>query len=89
MWDQLPTLKLLSGKTLQMPVIGNFGPKNTSLKTVHDYEIHAQKAAQNIFSFADFLPASLHSQLEVDTKGKLTNVRVCKYKNGFSNNFKN
>jgi hypothetical protein len=72
-----------------MPVIGNLGPDNTSLKTVYAYEKHTQKAAQNICIFADFLPASLHSQLEVDTKGKLTNDRVRKYKEGFSKDFQN
>jgi hypothetical protein len=40
-----------------MSVIGNFGPDNTSLKTVNDYkETHSEKAAQNKFSFVDFCP---------------------------------
>ena len=60
-----------------MPVIGNFGPGNTSLKTVHDYEKHTQKKPPKTYPFLRiFCPRPYTANERWTLKRELTNDRV-------------
>ncbi len=90
LWDQLLTLKLFSeinssnARNWQFWAWQHFSENRPWL-----WKTHSEKAARNIYIFADFLPASLHSQWDMDTKGNLTNDSVCNYKEAFSKDFQN